>query len=133
MKIIAESRTYDGTGRAGFCPLDPITTQAKTRAGILKAWSRAVSAEYARKLKFQEDHRATVEKLDALAANGVWIVEGHASDGAHRYRMTAYAEKGGAVTSGIYEVSDAWKWHEYAEEADRIAAIKEKYVTSASA
>ena len=125
MKITAESRTYDGTGRAGFTPLDPITTQAKTRAGILKAWSHAVSAEYARKLKFQDDYRATVEKLDAIAVNGVWIVEGHASDGAHRYRMTAYAEKGAAPTCGIFDTRRDFS--EYAAEAETIAILREKY------
>ena len=127
MKITAESRTYDGTGRAGFCPLDPITTQAKTRAGILKAWSRAVSAEYARKLKFQEDYRATVEKLDAIAVNGVWIVEGHASDGAHRYRMTACAEHGAAPICGVFDTRDDFT--EYAAERQRIDALREKYAT----
>lgn len=127
MKITAESHTYDGTGRAGFTPLDPITTQAKTRAGILKAWSKAVSAEYARKLKFQEDYRATVEKLDAIAANGVWIVEGHASDGAHRYRMTAYAEQAGPLFVGAFEVSR--DLYEYTAEREHIEALRDKYAT----
>ena len=127
MKIIAESRTYDGTGRAGFCPLDPVTTQAKTRAGILKAWSKAVSAEYMRKIKFQEDYRETVEKLDALACNGVWIAEGHASDGAHRYRMTAYAEQAGPLFVGAFEVSR--DFCEYAGERQRIEQLREKYAT----
>ena len=127
MKITAESRTYDGTGRAGFCPLDPITTSAKTRAGILKAWSKAVSAEYRRKIKFQEDYRATVEKLDALACNGVWIAEGHASDGAHRYRLTATAEKAGPLFVGAFEVSR--DLYEYAGERQRIRQLREKYAT----
>lgn len=127
MKIIAESHTYDGTGRAGFTTLDPITTQAKTRAGILKAWSKAVSAEYARKLKFQEDYRATVEKLDALACNGVWIAEGYASDGAHRYRMTAHAEQAGPLFVGAFEVSR--DFYEYAGERQHIDALREKYAT----
>lgn len=68
MKITAESHTYDGTGRAGFCPLDPITTQARTRAGILKAWSKAARAEYARKLQFQETY--DTEWCDAQAKAG---------------------------------------------------------------
>lgn len=127
MKIKAQSHTYDGTGRAGFCPLDPITTQAKTRAGILKAWSKAVRAEYVRKIKFQEDHRETVEKLDALACNGVWIAEGHASDGAHRYRMTAYAEQAGPLFVGAFEVSR--DFYEYAGEAEHIRQLREKYAT----
>lgn len=125
MKITAESRTYDGTGRAGFTPFDPITTQAKTRAGILKVWSRTVIAEYARKLKFQEDYRATVEKLDAIAVNGVWIVEGHASDGAHRYRLTAYAEQGAAPICGVFDSRDDFT--EYAAERERIEQLREKY------
>ena len=127
MKIISESHTYDGTGRAGFCPLDPVTTQAKTRAGILKAWSKAVSAEYQRKIKFQEDYRATVEKLDALACNGVWIAEGHASDGAHRYRLTAYAEKAGPLFVGAFEISR--DFYEYTAERERIEQLREKYAT----
>lgn len=125
MKITADSHTYDGTGRAGFTPLAPVTTQAKTRTGILKVWSRAVSAEYARKLKFQEDHRETVEKLDALACNGAWIVEGHASDGAHRYRMTAYAEQGAAPICGVFDTRDDFT--EYAAERERIEQLREKY------
>lgn len=127
MKIISESHTYDGTGRAGFCPLDPVTTQAKTRAGILKAWSKAVSAEYQRKIKFQEDYRETVEKLDAIAANGVWIAEGRATDGAHRYRLTAYAEKAGPLFVGAFEVSR--DFYEYATEAEHIEALRDKYAT----
>lgn len=127
MKITAESHTYDGTGRAGFTPLEPVTTQAKTRAGILKAWSKAVSAEYARKIKFQEEYRETVEKLDALACNGVWIAEGHASDGAHRYRMTAYAEQAGPLFVGAFEVSR--DLYEYAGERQHIEQLREKYAT----
>ena len=125
MKITAESHTYDGTGRAGFTPLAPVTTQAKTRAGILKEWSKAVSAEYARKIKFQEDYRAAVERFDAIAIDGVWIAEGHASDGAHRYRMTAYAERGAAPVCGVYDTRSDFK--EYAEEAARIKALRDKY------
>lgn len=127
MKIIAESHTYDGTGRAGFTPLDPITTQAKTRAGVLKAWSRAVSAEYRRKIKFQEDYRETVEKLDALACNGTWIAEGHASDGVHRYRLTAYAEQAGPLFVGAFEVSR--DLYEYTVEREHIEQLREKYAT----
>lgn len=127
MKITAESRTYDGTGRAGFCPLEPVTTQAKTRTGILKAWSKAARAEYARKIKFQEDYRATVEKLDALAINGVWIAEGYASDGAHRYRMTATAEQGAAPICGVYDTRKDFT--EYAAERERIEQLREKYAT----
>ena len=119
MKIISESHTYDGTGKAGFCPLDPVTTQAKTRAGILKAWSKAVSAEYQRKIKFQEDY--------AIAANGVWIAEGRATDGAHRYRLTAYAEKVGPLFVGAFEVSR--DFYEYATEAEHIKALRDKYAT----
>lgn len=125
MKITAESRTYDGTVRAGFTPLDPVTTQARTRAGILKVWNKAVSAEYARKLKFQEDYCATIEKLDAIAANGVWIVEGHASDGAHRYRMTATAEQGAEPICGVFDTRDDFT--EYAAERERIEQLREKY------
>lgn len=125
MKITANSHTYDGTGRAGFTPLDPITTQAKTRAGILKVWSRTVSAEYARKLKFQEAYRATVEKLDAIAVNGVWIAEGHASDGAHRYRLTATAEQGAVPICGVFDTRDDFT--EYAAERERIEQLREKY------
>lgn len=127
MKIIAESHTYDGTGRAGFCPLEPVTTQARTRAGILKAWSKAVSAEYRRKIKFQEDYRETVEKLDALACNGVWIAEGYAIDGPRRYRVTAYAEKAGPLFVGAFEVSN--DFYEYAIEAEHIEALRDKYAT----
>ena len=127
MKITAESRTYDGTGRAGFCPLEPVSTSAKTRAGILKAWSRAVSAEYARKIKFQEDHRETVEKLDALACNGVWIAEGYASDGAHRYRLTATAEQAGPLFVGAFEVPR--DLYEYTVERERIEQLRQKYAT----
>jgi len=130
MRIKAQSHTYDGTGRAGFTPVE-FQTQARTRAGLLKAWSTAAAIEYAHKLKFQREYDTTW--CDAQAIDGVWIMEASASIGRDRYRMTAYAERGGAVTSGIYEVSDSWKWHEYAAEADRIAAIKEKYATSASA
>lgn len=125
MKITAESHTYDGTGRAGFTPLEPVTTQARTRAGILKAWSKAVSAEYARKIKFQEDYRETVEKLDALAVNGAWIAEGHASDGAHRYRMTAYAEQAGPLFVGAFEIPN--DVYEYAGERRHIEELREKY------
>jgi hypothetical protein len=125
MKITADSHTYDGTGRAGFCPLDPITTQAKTRAGILKAWSKAVNAEYARHLAFQE--RYNTAWCDAQAINGVWIAEGHASDGAHRYRMTAYAEKGAAPTCGVFDTRRDFS--EYAAEAETIAILREKYAT----
>lgn len=127
MKIVAESHTYDGTGRAGFTPLEPVTTQARTRAGILKAWSKAARAEYMRKLQFQETYRETVEKLDALACNGVWIVEGYASDGAHRYRVTAYAEKAGTVICGVYDTSRDFS--EYAAEQQRIEELREKYAT----
>lgn len=127
MKIISESHTYDGTGKAGFTPLNPVTTQAKTRAGILKAWSRAVSAEYQRKIKFQEDHRAIVEKLDALACNGAWIAEGYASDGARRYRFTAYAEQAGSLFVGAFEVSR--DLYEYTGEAEHIAKLRKKYAT----
>ena len=127
MKITAESHTYDGTGRAGFCPLEPVTTQAKTRAGVLKAWSRAVSAEYRRKIKFQEEYRETVEKLDALACNGVWIAEGYASDGAHRYRMTATAENAGPLFVGAFEISR--DLYEYTAERERIEQLREKYAT----
>ncbi len=125
MKITAESHTYDGTGRAGFTPLDPITTQARTRAGILKAWSKAVSAEYARKIKFQEDHRETVEKLDAIAINGVWIVEGHASEGPRRYRMTATAEQGSAPVCAVFEIG--FDYDAYRTERERLHELKEKY------
>lgn len=127
MKIISESHTYDGTGKAGFCPLDPVTTQAKTRAGVLKAWNKAVSAEYARHIKFQEEYRETVEKLDALACNGVWIAEGYASEGAHRYRMTAYAERGAAPTCGVFDTRRDFS--EYAAERKRIEQLREKYAT----
>lgn len=127
MKITADSRTYDGTGRAGFTPLEPVTTQARTRAGILKAWSKAARAEYMRKLQFQETYRETVEKLDALACNGVWIAEGYASDGAHRYRMTAYAEQAGPVICGAYDTSRDFS--EYAAERQRIEELREKYAT----
>lgn len=128
MKITAESHTYDGTGRAGFCPLDPITTQSKTRAGILKAWSKAARAEYVRKIKFQEDHRETVEKLDTLACNGVWIAEGHASDGAHRYRLTAYAEQAGPLFVGAFEVPR--DLYEYTVEREHIEELRKKYSCS---
>lgn len=127
MKITAESRTYDGTGRAGFTPLEPVTTQAKTRTGILKVWSKAARAEYARKIKFQEDYRATVEKLDAIACNGVWIAEGHASDGAHRYRLTATAEQAGPLFVGAFEVSR--DLYEYTAERERIEQLRDKYAT----
>lgn len=127
MKITAESHTYDGTGRAGFTPLEPVTTGAKTRAGILKAWSRAVNAEYARKLAFQERHRETVEKLDALAIDGVWIAEGYASDGASRYRMTATAEHGGTLICGAYEIRR--DFIEYAAERQRIETLRKEYAT----
>jgi len=125
MKITAESHTYDGTGRAGFCPLDPVTTQARTRAGIMKAWSKAARAEYMRKLQFQETHRATVEKLDALAVNGAWIAEGYASDGAHRYRMTAYAEQAGPLFVGAFEIPR--DVYEYTIEREHIEELREKY------
>ena len=123
MKITA----YDSTGRAGFCPLDPITTQAKTRAGILKVWNRTVSAEYARKIKFQEDYRETIEKLDVLACNGAWIAEGYASDGAHRYRLTATAENAGPLFVGAFEISR--DLYEYTVERERIERLREKYAT----
>ena len=125
MKITANSHTYDGTGRAGFCPLDPITTQAKTREGILKAWSKAINAEYARHLTYQEEHNT--KWCDAQAIDGVWIAEGHASDGAHRYRMTAYAEKGAAPTCGVFDTRRDYA--EYAAEAAAIAFLREKYAT----
>lgn len=125
MKITADTRTFDGTGRAGFCPVDPITTQARTHAGILKVWSRATAAEYARKLAFQE--RYDTAWCDAQAIDGVWIMEGYASDGAHRYRMTATAEQGGPVICGVYDTRE--HWNEYAAEAERIAALKDKYAT----
>lgn len=126
MRITAESHTYDGTGRAGFCPLDPITTRATTRAGILKAWSAAARAEYARKLQFQETY--DTEWCDAQAKAGAWIAEGYASDGAHRYRMTAYAEKAGPLFVGAFEVPR--DMYEYAAEREHIEELREKYSRS---
>lgn len=123
MKIYAESHTYDGTGRAGFTPLEPVTTQARTRAGILKAWSKAARAEYARKLQFQERYNTTW--CDAQAKAGAWILEGYASDGARRYRMTAHAEQAGPVICGVYDTRD--HWHEYAAEREHIEELREKY------
>lgn len=122
MKIIAESRTYDGTGRAGFCPVE-FQTQARTRAGLLKAWSTAAAIEYAHKLKFQCEYDTTWS--DAQAIDGVWIMEGSASIGAHRYRMTATAEQGNNIICGVYDTRE--HWHEYAAAAARIEALKDKY------
>lgn len=128
MKITAESRTYDGTGRAGFCPLEPVTTQARTRAGILKAWSKAARAEYLRKLQFQKTYRATVEKMDALTEHGAWIAEGYASEGTHRYRFTAYAEQAGPLFVGAFEVPR--DLYEYTAEREHIEELREKYSCS---
>lgn len=123
MKIYAESHTYDGTGRAGFCPLEPVTTQARTRAGILKAWSKAARAEYQRKIKFQEDYNTAW--CDAQAKDGAWILEGYASDGARRYRFTAYAEQAGPLFVGAFEIPR--DMYEYTGEAEHIAKLREKY------
>lgn len=127
MKITAVSHTYDGTGRAGFTPFELIRTRARSREGVSKAWSSAAAAEYARKLEFQSAHRATVEKFDALAINGVWIAEGYAVEGARRYRMTATAEQGGRIACNAYELPA--QWNEYAAEAERIEQLRQKYAT----
>lgn len=123
MKITAESHTYDGTGRAGFTPLEPVTTQAKTRAGILKAWSKAARAEYMRHISFQERYDMTW--CDAQAKDGAWIAEGYASDGARRYRFTAYAEQAGPLFVGAFEVSR--DVYEYTIEREHIEQLREKY------
>lgn len=126
MKICGETHTYDGTGRAGYSPLSPVTTQAHTRAGILKAWTKAAETEYTRKLEFYERYKMARE-IDAQAIDGVWIAEGYGSDGARRYRMTAYAEKGGPVICGAYDTRE--HWHEYAETQKQIKQLLDKYAT----
>ena len=123
MKIYADSHTYDGTGRAGYCPLEHITTQARTRNGVLKAWSKAARTEYMRHISFQE--RYDTAWSDAQAKDGIWIAEGHASDGAHRYRLTAYAEKAGALFVGAFEIPR--DLYEYTGEAEHIEKLKERY------
>lgn len=124
MKITAESHTYDGTGRAGFCPVE-FRTQARTQAGLLKAWSTAAGIEYARKLKFQEDYDTTA--LDAQAIEGVWIMEASASIERRPYRMTAYAERGGPVICTAYEMSGQLMEARHMREI--VAELREKYAT----
>lgn len=125
MKITAQSHTYDGTGKAGFHPVE-FCTQARTHAGLLKAWSTAASIEYVHKLKFQADYNT--HWCDAQAINGVWIMEASTSINRHRYRMTAYAEQGGPVICQVYDVSEQWR--ELNHMYDQIEAIKAKYATA---
>lgn len=126
MKLTPETRTYDGTGRAGYCPCDPAIIRATTPQGIASAWKRIATAELARKIKFQEDYRATVEKFDAIVVNGFWIMEAYATDSRRRrYRFIAAAERGSLIFCGAFDTRD--QFPAYRDMCDRIGAIKDKY------